>query len=256
MKAFLTGIVLCASLLAAHQTPAQTPAPNSAAPAKSSAGKTSAAHKPAGPRPSLLNPASLNAKAPAVFKAQFTTTAGDFVVEVNRAWAPLGADRFYNLVKNGYFTNASFFRVVPGFVVQFGLNANPAVNKVWKDANIPDDPVIQSNKRGSLVFATAGPNTRTTQLFINFGDNTRLDGMGFAPFGTVTQGMDVVDKIYPGYRESPRQDLITDQGDTYLTANFPKIDKIKLAKIIPPAAPTAAHAATGTKPAPKPAPKP
>jgi peptidyl-prolyl cis-trans isomerase A (cyclophilin A) len=252
MKAFLPGIVLCASLLAPYQTPAQTPAPKSA-PAKSSAGKT--AH-PAGPRPSLLNPASLSAKAPAVFKAQFTTTAGDFVVEVNRAWAPLGADRFYNLVKNGYFTNASFFRVVPGFVVQFGLSANPAINKVWDSAKIPDDPVIQSNKRGSLVFATAGPGTRTTQLFINFGDNARLDGMGFAPFGTVTQGMDVVDKIYPGYRESPRQDLITDQGDAYVSANFPKIDKIKLAKIIPPVAPTAAHPPTAAKPAAKPAPKP
>jgi peptidyl-prolyl cis-trans isomerase A (cyclophilin A) len=251
MKAFLTGIVLCASLLA-HT---QTPAPKSS-PAKSSAGKI--AH-PAGPRPSLLNPASLNAKAPAVFKAQFTTTTGDFVVEVNRAWAPLGADRFYNLVKNGYFTNASFFRVVPGFVVQFGLSANPAINKVWDSAKFPDDPVIQSNKRGSLVFATAGPNTRTTQLFINFGDNARLDGMGFAPFGTVTEGMDVVDKIYPGYRESPRQDLITDQGDAYLTANFPKIDKIKLAKIVPlvpPAAPGATHAATAAKPTPKPTPKP
>src|ERR1700732_2793035 len=131
MKAFLTGIVLCASLLA-H---AQTPAPKST-PAKSSAGKTSAAHKPAGPRPSLLTPASLNAKAPAIFKAQFTTTAGDFVVEVNRAWAPLGADRFYNLVKNGYFTNASFFRVVPGFVVQFGIPAKPAVGRAWGHAKI------------------------------------------------------------------------------------------------------------------------
>src|SRR6202142_3773276 len=132
MKAFLTGIVLCASLLAQ----AQTPAPKSA-PAKSSASKSSPAHTaPTPPHPSLLNPASLSAKAPAIFKAKFTTTAGDFVVEVHRAWAPLGADRFYNLVSNGYFTNASFFRVMPGFVVQFGLSANPAVNKVWKDANI------------------------------------------------------------------------------------------------------------------------
>ena len=141
--------------------------------------------------------------------------------------------------------------MVPGFVVQFGLSANPAVNKVWKEAYIQDDPVVQSNKRGFLVFATAGPNTRTTQFFINFGDNSRLDGMGFAPFGTVVEGMDVVDKIFPGYGESPRQDLITDQGDTYLTANFPKIDKIKLARIIPPA-PTTPHPATATKPAAKP----
>jgi peptidyl-prolyl cis-trans isomerase A (cyclophilin A) len=239
MKAIFTAIALSASLIAA----AQTPAP-----------KAPAHTAPTAPRPSLLNPASLHAKAPAVFKARFTTTAGDFVVEVHRDWAPLGADRFYNLVRNGYFTNASFFRVVPGFVVQFGLSANPAVNKVWHDAKIQDDPVVQSNKRASLVFATAGPNTRTTQLFINFGDNARLDGMGFAPFGSVVEGMDVVDKIYSGYGESPRQDLITDQGDTYIAANFPKIDKIKLARIVPPV-PTTPHPATATKPPAKPAPQ-
>jgi peptidyl-prolyl cis-trans isomerase A (cyclophilin A) len=242
MKVLLTALALSASLLATAQTPTpKTPAKASAAHSASTA-----------PRPSLLNPASLHAKAPAIFKARFTTTAGDFVVEVHRDWAPLGADRFYNLVKNGYFTNASFFRVVPGFVVQFGLSANPAANKVWKDANIQDDPVVQSNKRGFLVFATAGPNTRTTQLFINYADNTRLDAMGFAPFGKVAEGMDVVDKIYPGYGESPRQDLLTDQGDTYVTANFPKIDKIKLARVIPPVPPAAPHPATAAKPAPKP----
>jgi peptidyl-prolyl cis-trans isomerase A (cyclophilin A) len=252
MKATVTLLVLCASLLAQ----AQTPAPKSA-PANSSTAKTGAAHTTAAarPRPSLLNPASLKAKAPAVFKVRFTTTAGVFVVEVHRAWAPLGADRFYNLVRYGYFTNAAFFRVVSGFVAQFGLSADPAINKVWQTAKIQDDPVVQSNKRGTLVFATAGPNTRTTQLFINFADNSRLDGMGFAPFGTVVEGMDVVDKIYPGYREQPRQDLITDQGDAYLKANFPDIDKIKLARIVP-LVPPAAHAATGAKPAAKPAPKP
>ena len=244
MKAIATVLVLSASLLVHAQTPA-----SKSAPAKSSPAHTGAAHT-AGPRPSLLNPATLKAKAPAVFKATFTTTAGDFVVEVHRDWAPLGADRFYNLVRNGFFTNASFFRVVPGFVVQFGLSANPAVNNVWDHATIQDDPVIQSNKRGNLVFATAGPNTRTTQLFINFADNTRLDGMGFAPFGSVIDGMDVVDKIYSGYRESPRQDLITSQGDAYIKANFPKIDKIKLAKIVPAVPP-----ATGAKPAAKPAAK-
>jgi len=251
MKAIATVIVLCASLLV-H---AQTPAPKSAS-AQSSAAKTSAAHAAAaGPRASLLNPASLTAKAPAVFKAKFTTTEGDFVVEVHRDWAPHGADRFYNLVRNGYFTNAAFFRVVKGFVVQFGLSANPAVNKVWHTATIQDDPVVQSNKRGSLVFATAGPNTRTTQLFINYVDNARLDGMGFAPFGTVVEGMDVVDKIFPGYRESPRQDLIADQGDAYLKANFPMMDKIKLARILP-AVPPATHAPAGTKSVAKPSPKP
>jgi len=252
MKTIATGLVLCASLLVHSQTPAPKSAPPKTSPAKPSA----AAHKAApGPRPSLLNPASLTARAPADFKAKFSTTAGDFVVEVHREWAPLGADRFYNLVRNGYFTNAAFFRVVPGFVVQFGLSADPAVNKVWDNAKIKDDPVVQSNKPGSLVFATAGPNTRTTQLFINYGDNARLDGMGFAPFGTVIEGMDVVGKIFPGYRESPRQDLITNQGDAYLKANFPKIDKIKLAAILPAVAP-AAHPPSGVKPAAKPSPKP
>lgn len=184
-------------------------------------------------RPSLLNPASLTARAPADFKVRFTTSAGDFIVEVHRDWAPRGADRFYNLVRRGFFTNASFFRVVPGFVVQFGLNADPAVNKVWDQARIQDDPVKQTNRRGTLVFATAGPNTRTTQLFINFGDNGRLDGMGFAPFGEVVAGMDVVDKIYPGYGEQPDQGLITAQGNAYLSKNFPKIDRIKFARVIP-----------------------
>ncbi len=250
MKAFLTVIALCASLLAQAQTPAPKSAPAKSSPAKSSAGHTATA----GPRASLLNPATLRAKAPAVYKAKFTTTTGDFVVEVHRDWAPLGADRFYNLVRYGYFTNAAFFRVVPGFVVQFGLNANPALNKVWHEAAIQDDPVTQSNKRGTLVFATAGPNTRTTQFFINFVDNARLDGMGFAPFGTVVEGMDVVDKIFPAYGEKPRQDLITDQGDAYLKANFPDMDKIKLARIVP-AVPPATHAATATKPPAKPSPK-
>jgi peptidyl-prolyl cis-trans isomerase A (cyclophilin A) len=243
MKAIATVIVLCASVLVC----AQTPAPKSS-PAKSSPVKPSATHSAAAPRPSLLNPASLKAKAPAVFKAKFTTTAGDFVVEVHRDWAPLGADRFYNLVRYGYFTNAAFFRVVPGFVVQFGLSADPAVNKVWDAARIQDDPVVQSNKRGNLVFATAGPNTRTTQLFINYADNARLDRMGFAPFGAVVEGMDVVDKIYPGYGESPRQDLITNQGDAYLKASFPRIDKIRLAQVLP-AVPPATHAPAGAKPA-------
>jgi peptidyl-prolyl cis-trans isomerase A (cyclophilin A) len=251
MKAIATVIVLCASLLVHAQTPAPKSAPAQSSPARPSAGRTA----PTGPRPSLLNPASLKAKAPGVFKAKFTTTAGDFVVEVHRDWAPLGADRFYNLVRYGYFTNAAFFRVVPGFVVQFGLSADPAVNRVWKTARIQDDPVVQSNKRGNLVFATAGPNTRTTQLFINYADNARLDGMGFAPFGSVLEGMDVVDKIFPAYGESPNQDLITEQGDAYLKANFRDMDKIKLARIVP-AVPPATHSPAAAKPAAKPTPKP
>lgn len=233
MKTILAALALCGSLLANSQTPATHP---------KAAGSHTAA---AATRPSLLNPASLRAQAPAVFKARFTTTAGDFVVEVHRDWAPLGADRFYNLVRRGYFTNAAFFRVVPGFVVQFGLNADPAINSAWKNADLQDDPVKQSNKRGTLVYATAGPNTRTTQFFINYGDNARLDGMGFAPFGTVTEGMEVVDKIYPGYGEQPQQPLITQQGDAYISKNFPQLDKIKLARIVVPA--PAAKASTPTR---------
>jgi len=217
---------------------AQTPASKSAT-SKAGASKTGTAA-----RPSLMNPASLRAKAPDLFKAQFTTTKGDVIVEVHRDWAPLGADRFYNLVKNGFFNNAAFFRVVTSprpFIVQFGLNANPAVNKVWEHANIKDDPVMGSNSRGTLVFATAGPSTRTTQLFINLNDNKFLDSMGFSPFGTVSDGMDVVDKIYSGYAERPDQQRITEEGDAYLVKNFPMIDKIKLGKILP-AEPAAAAA--------------
>ena len=231
MKSLFASIILCSSLLA------QAPAPAS----KAGASKTGT---PAA-RPSLLNPASLHAKAPLLFKVQFTTTRGDFVAEIHRDWAPLGVDRFYNLVKNGFFTNAAFFRVVVTprpFIVQFGLSANPAVNKAWEDAKIKDDPVMGSNTRGTLVFATAGPNTRTTQLFINLNNNAPLDASGFAPFGTITDGMDVVDKIYPGYAERPDQQRITEEGDAYLVKNFPMIDKIKLAKILP-AEPAAAPAA-------------
>ncbi|MGH9736976.1 MAG: peptidylprolyl isomerase [Candidatus Acidiferrales bacterium] len=188
--------------------------------------------------PALLHPDTLQAKAPDVYDVKFDTTRGDFVVQVTRAWAPIGADRFYNLVKHGYFTGAAFFRVVPGFIVQFGLSADPAVNRVWRSANIKDDPVTQSNKRGTLTFATAGPNTRTTQLFINFADNAGLDRQGFAPFGLVTSGMDVVDKLYSGYGERPDQGAITTQGAAYLEKNFPKLDTIKSATIVP-AAPAA-----------------
>jgi peptidyl-prolyl cis-trans isomerase A (cyclophilin A) len=187
----------------------------------------------------LMNPAALKAVAPALYKVQFTTTKGDFVVEVHRDWAPLGADRFYNLVRNGFFTNASFFRVIEGFMAQFGINANPAVSKVWMHANIKDDPVKQSNKKGYITFATAGPNTRTTQLFINLADNGRLDPSGFAPFGMVVDGMDVVEKIYSGYGEGapdgrgPEQQKVQDEGKAYLDKNFPQLDSIKSAKILP-----------------------
>ena len=185
----------------------------------------------------LADPAALNAKAPAVYQAKFATSKGTFVVEVHRDWAPRGADRFYNLVKNGFYDNARFFRVIEGFMVQFGINGDPNVASVWRDADIKDDPVKASNARGTITFATAGPDTRTTQVFINFGDNAALDGQGFSPFGKVVSGMEVVDSLYGGYGEGapngngPDQGRIQSQGNAYLEQDFPKLDFIKTATI-------------------------
>jgi len=181
--------------------------------------------------PNLHQPATLIEQAPAEYDAKFATTRGDFVIHVTRAWAPLGADRFYNLVKHGYYSDASFFRIVPGFVVQFGLGADPKVNAAWRSANLKDDPVTQSNKPGYITFATAGPNTRTTQVFINLGNNNFLDRQGFSPFGQITSGMDVVQKLYSGYGEKPDQGAITTQGKAYVDKNFPNLDRIKTATV-------------------------
>jgi len=186
------------------------------------------------PNDALMHPANLKEQAPATFNVKFTTTKGDFVVKVTRSWAPKGADRFYNLVKSGFFTEAAFFRYMPGFIVQFGIPADPKVAAVWRNTNITDDPVTQDNAPGTLVFATAGANTRTTQLFINLADNTRgLGPQGFAPFAKVSSGMDVVNKIYSGYGESPDQTMIQTQGKAYLDKTFPKMDSIKSATIVP-----------------------
>jgi len=182
--------------------------------------------------PGLLNPASLSEISPDAFDVEFATTKGNFTVHVTRSWAPLGADRFYNLVKHNYFDSAAFFRIVPNFIVQFGLTADPEVNRVWRSANIKDDPVTQSNRPGTITFATAGPQTRTTQLFINFGNNGFLDRQGFSPFGEVTKGMDVVQKLYSGYGERPDQGAITSQGKAYLDKNFPNLDCINSARIL------------------------
>jgi peptidyl-prolyl cis-trans isomerase A (cyclophilin A) len=185
----------------------------------------------------LSNPAALNEPAPASFKVKFDTSKGPFVVEVHRDWAPNGADRFYNLVKNGFFDNARFFRVISGFMVQFGINADPKLSGVWREARIKDDPVRQSNKRGMITFATAGPNTRTTQMFINFADNGSLDRQGFSPFGQVVSGMNVVDALYSGYGEGapggsgPEQGRIQQEGNAYLMKEFGKLDYIKKATI-------------------------
>jgi peptidyl-prolyl cis-trans isomerase A (cyclophilin A) len=186
---------------------------------------------------SLKNPASLNEKAPDTYRARFDTSAGVFVVEVNRASAPLGADRFYNLVKNGFYDDVRFFRAIAGFMVQFGIHGDPAVAAAWRGARINDDPVKGTNAPMTITFATAGPNTRTTQVFINFGNNAGLDGQGFAPFGKVVQGSDVVNKIFTGYGEGaprgkgPDQGRIQQEGNAYLSKEFPKMDYIKKATI-------------------------
>ncbi len=226
MKTIHVSILLCSSLLLNAQS-------------KAGAGK----EPPRGPsgHPSLMNPSTLKAQAPPVFKAQFTTTKGDFVVEVHRDWAPNGADRFYNLVSNGFYDGVEFYRVVPKFMVQFGISGNPKIEAAWAHANLRDDPVKSGNKRGRITYAmTAVPNTRTTQVFINFGDNTNLDNQGFAAFGEVTEGMDVVDKLYSGYGDmqemgghGPSPGKIETEGNAYLDKNFSQLDKIKTAKILP-----------------------
>jgi len=180
----------------------------------------------------LKNPSALKERAPAIYKVNFDTSAGVFEVEVHTDWAQNGADRFYNLVKNGYYDGCRFFRVVPGFMVQFGINGNPAIQGNWENANIPDEPVKLGNTRGFISFAkSSAPNSRTTQVFINFKDNSALNRQGFAPFGKVTSGMEVVDKIYSAYGQRPDQGRIQAEGNAYLTKNFPKLDYIKKATI-------------------------
>ncbi len=194
--------------------------------------------QPDAARTAASSSAAASEAAPATFRARFETSAGDFVIEVQRDWAPQGADRFYNLVKGGVFDGARFFRVLPGFMAQFGIPGDPQLAAQWRDRRIADDPVRQSNTRGMVSFATAGPNTRTTQVFINFGNNSMLDGQGFAPFGRVVEGMAVVDKLYSGYGEGapggrgPDQGRAQREGNAYLAQDFPKLDYIKRATIV------------------------
>ena len=192
---------------------------------------------PASAQGNLSTPSSLNEKAPATFKAKFDTSKGVFVVEVTRDWAPNGVDRFYNLVKNGFYDNVRFFRVISGFMVQFGISGDPKISAPWREARIADDPVKQSNRRGYITYAMAGPNTRTSQVFINFSDNSSLDNQGFSPFGRVISGMDVVDKLNAEYGEGaprgrgPDQGRIQTEGNAYLNKDFGKLDFVKKATI-------------------------
>ncbi len=217
-------------------------------------GEGRSADEPGIPKNPLLNPSMLNERAPDVFQAKFETSKGSFVVEVRREWAPLGADRFYSLVKGGFYDGVRFFRVLDGFVAQFGIHGDPQVNAAWRAARIFDDAVKQKNARGTVTFATSGPDSRTTQVFINYRDNSRLDGMGFAPFGAVVEGMDVVDALYSGYGEGkaiaegmalftgegaprgqgPDQSRIQAEGNAYLEREFPKLDSVKRATIVTP----------------------
>lgn len=227
------------------QTPAQTPAkPKPAGTSAGAAGKSAAAS----PDRTLLRPAMLKEKAPETFQVKFETTRGDFTMDVTRAWAPIGVDRFYNLVKHHYYDNMVVFRAVPGFVVQFGISSYPAVNAAWRSADIQDDPVTQSNKRGYVTYAkTSEPNSRSTQIFISFKDNSFLDSQGFAPFATVdAAGMKVVEMLYDQYGDQPtgEQDQISRLGKAYLDSKYPKLDVIKHATIV-----GAAAAAAPAKPA-------
>jgi peptidyl-prolyl cis-trans isomerase A (cyclophilin A) len=233
LAAGVWGTVLMTAIFAAAQTGTQSPPP-----AKRPA-STQSTHAPATTTydHALLNPKTLTATAPAAFDVKFVTSQGDFTVHVTRDWAPRGADRFYNLVRHHFYDGAYFFRVMPGFMAQFGISAHPEVAKAWENAKIPDDRVTHHNTRGMISFATAGANTRTTQVFINYADNSGLDAQGFAPFGQVTDGMEVVDKLYSGYGGDLDQDKLTSGGKAYIEKTYPKMDYIKTASLVPTAAP-------------------
>jgi peptidyl-prolyl cis-trans isomerase A (cyclophilin A) len=215
-------------------SPETAQAPKSTAPEA----ETAAIEKPI---PPLMSPHSpeMTGEAPATYKAEFETTQGKFVLKITRSWSPEGADRFYNLVRHGFYNDCRFFRVIKGFMVQFGINGDPTVMQFWRTATINDDPVKASNKRGTITFAKSGlPNSRTTQVFINYADNSRLDGQGFAPFGEVIQGMEVVDALNGKYGDGaprgqgPDQNRIQMEGNVYLKAAYADLDYIKKASIV------------------------
>ena len=226
----------CQDTNKSEPSPQKTPATQIA---DKSSGETSQKEIPRESNP--LDPKLAIKKAPEQYEVLLETTQGNVVIEVTREWAPLGADRFYSLVEMGYFTDIAFFRAIKGFMVQFGIHGDPKVASMWSNARIKDDAVTQSNLRGMLTFATSGPNSRTTQLFINVNDNTNLDAMGFSPFAKVSEtkggGIQVIDSLFMGYGEGaprgmgPNQGLIQQKGNTYLKESFPKLDYIKTARI-------------------------
>jgi peptidyl-prolyl cis-trans isomerase A (cyclophilin A) len=187
--------------------------------------------KPPASSQRLLNPAQLNETAPAQYKVHVSTTKGDFVIQVTRAWAPLAADRFFNLVKNGFYDGCAFYRVLPGFVAQFGLHPNPAIQAKWEKATLADEPVKRSNVLGLVAFAADGANSRNTQVFISLKDNKSLDRLGFPPFGDVVQGIGVLARLHGGYGEKPDSQRILKQGNAYLKRTFPNLDYITKATI-------------------------
>jgi peptidyl-prolyl cis-trans isomerase A (cyclophilin A) len=245
-RAALMATALCAAACNTGKAPAEAEKPAAASkpatPATQAAAPATQAAAPAAPAgdatKALFNPSLAAEKSPDTFSVKLETTKGDVVIDVTRAWSPNGADRIYNLVKSGYYDDIAFFRVVPGFMAQVGINGNPAANTAWRSATIQDDPVTQSNKRGYVTFAKTGmPNSRSTQIFINFSDNDRLDGMGFAPFGQV-KDMAIVDKLNGEYGDGapsgrgPNQMRVQSEGNGYLKAEFPNLDYIKKATIL------------------------
>ncbi len=212
--------------------------PPADAPAGDASGTTGGTVNP------LMNPAdpTMNEMAPASFRVRLTTSKGEVLLELHRAWSPNGVDRVYNIVRDGFYDGVRFFRVIDGFMAQFGIHGDPAIQGRWRNANIVDDPVAESNVRGRLTFAKSGaPNSRSTQLFINYRDNSNLDGMGFSAIGEVVEGMDVIDSLYSGYGEGgpagsgatgPDQAGIQRRGNEYLAADFPELDFIEKAEIV------------------------
>ena len=238
LYAFVGAGLGLASLLGAQEQEATPSKEKEATPSKEKEA-TPSKEKEVTPSKALMDPSKATEKAPDSFKVKFETTAGDFTIEVTRAWSPLGADRFYNLVKIGYFEDIAVFRAIDNFMAQFGIHGDPKVSAVWRRARIQDDPSGKaSNVAGTITFATSGPNSRTTQLFLNFVNNQALDRQGFTPFGKVVKGTDNVKKIYKGYGEGapggkgPSQQLIQTQGNVYLKKHFPKLDYIKSVTLI------------------------